>query len=158
MLLAEVALLWGNVSKGSRKPIGDSPGTDPCSRCISPLECFDPVNHRRASRSAIPTADHHPLRVVVLDTQVYSNTGGQACTSGYTGQVSDMAEYGRAQHGKVEVRKELFQRRFRSGQDEVEERGRFSKLRREVAKLETILRERELGVRGQKPVSGGQEK
>lgn len=48
-----------------------------------------------------------PIRVIVLDTQVYSNTGGQACTSGYTGQVSDMAAYGRAQHGKSEARKEL---------------------------------------------------
>ncbi|MCB0074109.1 MAG: ferredoxin, partial [Caldilineaceae bacterium] len=48
-----------------------------------------------------------PLRVVVLDTQVYSNTGGQACTSGYTGQVSDMAMFGRGQHGKTETRKEL---------------------------------------------------
>lgn len=56
-----------------------------------------------------------------------------------------------------DLRKELFQRQFRSGQDEVEERGRFRKLRHEVAKLSTILRERELGVRGQKPV-GGQEK
>jgi pyruvate-ferredoxin/flavodoxin oxidoreductase len=48
-----------------------------------------------------------PIRVIVLDTQVYSNTGGQACTSGYTGQVSDMAWYGSKQHGKAEVRKEL---------------------------------------------------
>ena len=32
-----------------------------------------------------------------------------------------------------DVRKELFQRQFRSGQDEVEERGKFGKLRREVA-------------------------
>ena len=48
-----------------------------------------------------------PLRVIVLDTQVYSNTGGQACTSGFTGQVSDMAAYGKAQHGKEEARKEL---------------------------------------------------
>ncbi len=48
-----------------------------------------------------------PLRVVVLDTQVYSNTGGQACTSGFTGQISDMATYGRALHGKAEARKEL---------------------------------------------------
>jgi pyruvate-ferredoxin/flavodoxin oxidoreductase len=48
-----------------------------------------------------------PLRVVVLDTQVYSNTGGQACTSGFTGQVSDMAAYGKAQKGKEEPRKEL---------------------------------------------------
>jgi large subunit ribosomal protein L29 len=53
-----------------------------------------------------------------------------------------------------DLRKELFQRQFRSGQDEVEERGKFKKLRREVATLQTILRERELGVRGQKPVSG----
>ncbi|MGE5732562.1 MAG: thiamine pyrophosphate-dependent enzyme, partial [Gemmatimonas sp.] len=52
-------------------------------------------------------ASGKPIRVVVLDTQVYSNTGGQACTSGFTGQVSDMAAYGRAQHGKTEARKEL---------------------------------------------------
>lgn len=56
-----------------------------------------------------------------------------------------------------ELRKELFTRRFRSGQDEVEERGRFKKLRREAARIETVLKERDLGIRGQKPVSGGQE-
>jgi pyruvate-ferredoxin/flavodoxin oxidoreductase len=38
---------------------------------------------------------------------VYSNTGGQACTSGYTGQVADMSAFGKAQHGKSEVRKEM---------------------------------------------------
>jgi pyruvate-ferredoxin/flavodoxin oxidoreductase len=43
----------------------------------------------------------------VLDTQVYSNTGGQACTSGFHGQISDMAYFGPAQHGKTEHRKEL---------------------------------------------------
>lgn len=52
-------------------------------------------------------ASNKPIRVVVVDTQVYSNTGGQACTSGFTGQVSDMAEYGMEHHGKEEVRKEL---------------------------------------------------
>ena len=52
-------------------------------------------------------ASGKPLRVIVLDTQVYSNTGGQACTSGFTGQVSDMATYGAVNHGKTEVRKEL---------------------------------------------------
>jgi len=52
-------------------------------------------------------ASNKPIRVVVVDTQVYSNTGGQACTSGFTGQVSDMAEYGADQRGKEEVRKEL---------------------------------------------------
>jgi pyruvate-ferredoxin/flavodoxin oxidoreductase len=52
-------------------------------------------------------ASGKPVRALVLDTQVYSNTGGQACTSGYTGQVSDMAAFGAAHHGKEEVRKEL---------------------------------------------------
>jgi pyruvate-ferredoxin/flavodoxin oxidoreductase len=52
-------------------------------------------------------ASGKPIRVVVLDTQVYSNTGGQACTSGFKGQVSDMAEYGAARHGKEEHRKEM---------------------------------------------------
>ena len=48
-----------------------------------------------------------PLKVLILDTQVYSNTGGQACTSGFFGQVSDMAQYGRATKGKEEIRKEM---------------------------------------------------
>jgi len=52
-------------------------------------------------------ASGKPIRVIVLDTQVYSNTGGQACTSGFTGQVADMSAYGEAQHGKTEARKEL---------------------------------------------------
>lgn len=52
-------------------------------------------------------ASGKPIRVLVLDTQVYSNTGGQACTSGFTGQVADMSAYGAIQHGKDEVRKEL---------------------------------------------------
>lgn len=52
-------------------------------------------------------ASGKPIRIVVLDTQVYSNTGGQACTSGFIGQVSDMAAFGKAQHGKEETRKEM---------------------------------------------------
>ncbi len=48
-----------------------------------------------------------PLKIVVLDTQVYSNTGGQACTSGFTGQVSDMAPFGKVNAGKQEIRKEI---------------------------------------------------
>jgi pyruvate-ferredoxin/flavodoxin oxidoreductase len=52
-------------------------------------------------------ASGKPIRVMVLDTQVYSNTGGQACTSGFTGQVADMSAWGKAAHGKTEVRKEL---------------------------------------------------
>ena len=52
-------------------------------------------------------ASGKPITVMVLDTQVYSNTGGQACTSGFTGQVADMSAWGAAQHGKTAVRKEL---------------------------------------------------
>ncbi len=52
-------------------------------------------------------ASDKPVRVVVLDTQVYSNTGGQASTATYTGQVADMAAFGKAHHGKEEMRKEL---------------------------------------------------
>ncbi|MBS1826122.1 MAG: 2-oxoacid:acceptor oxidoreductase family protein [Acidobacteria bacterium] len=48
-----------------------------------------------------------PIKAVILDTQVYSNTGGQACTSGFTGQISDMAQYGKAFQGKEEIRKEI---------------------------------------------------
>ncbi len=48
-----------------------------------------------------------PIKVVVLDTQVYSNTGGQACTSGFFGQISDMAQFGKAIKGKQEIRKEI---------------------------------------------------
>ncbi len=48
-----------------------------------------------------------PIKVLVVDTQVYSNTGGQACTSGFTGQISDMAPFGAAQRGKQETRKEI---------------------------------------------------
>ena len=48
-----------------------------------------------------------PIKVLVLDTQVYSNTGGQACTSGFISQVSDMAPYGKTTKGKSEIRKEM---------------------------------------------------
>ncbi|MBK8977402.1 MAG: 2-oxoacid:acceptor oxidoreductase family protein [Planctomycetes bacterium] len=52
-------------------------------------------------------ASGKPIKVFVLDTQVYSNTGGQACTSGFVGQISDMAQYGKAIKGKEEIRKEI---------------------------------------------------
>jgi pyruvate-ferredoxin/flavodoxin oxidoreductase len=52
-------------------------------------------------------ASGKPIKVLVVDTQVYSNTGGQACTSGFTGQISDMAPFGRTVQGKQEPRKEI---------------------------------------------------
>jgi pyruvate-ferredoxin/flavodoxin oxidoreductase len=48
-----------------------------------------------------------PVKILVVDTQVYSNTGGQACTSGFIGQVADMSPYGKRDHGKKEIRKEI---------------------------------------------------
>ena len=49
-----------------------------------------------------------PVKVMVLDTQVYSNTGGQACTSTFVGQVADMSPYGKSAKGKTEkTRKEM---------------------------------------------------
>ena len=47
------------------------------------------------------------VKVLVLDTQVYSNTGGQASTSSFTSQDSKMSSFGAARTGKSEHRKEL---------------------------------------------------
>jgi pyruvate/2-oxoacid:ferredoxin oxidoreductase beta subunit/NAD-dependent dihydropyrimidine dehydrogenase PreA subunit len=49
------------------------------------------------------------LKVFVLDTQVYSNTGGQASTSSYTGQNTKMSIHGKVLGGKQERRKEIAQ-------------------------------------------------
>ena len=48
-----------------------------------------------------------PIKVVVLNTGVYSNTGGQASTASSLGQDSDLTRFGPAQSGKQEDRKEL---------------------------------------------------
>jgi pyruvate/2-oxoacid:ferredoxin oxidoreductase beta subunit/NAD-dependent dihydropyrimidine dehydrogenase PreA subunit len=50
-----------------------------------------------------------PLKVFVLDTQVYSNTGGQASTSTYMGQNTKMTVHGKTVPGKQERRKEIAQ-------------------------------------------------
>ncbi|EJW09392.1 Putative oxidoreductase, Fe-S subunit [Rhodovulum sp. PH10] len=52
-------------------------------------------------------ATRTPIKVVVLNTGVYSNTGGQASTASLTGQDSDLSRFGTAHHGKQEDRKEL---------------------------------------------------
>ncbi len=48
-----------------------------------------------------------PIKVVVLNTGAYSNTGGQASTASLTAQDSDLSRYGGAHHGKQDERKEL---------------------------------------------------
>jgi pyruvate/2-oxoacid:ferredoxin oxidoreductase beta subunit/NAD-dependent dihydropyrimidine dehydrogenase PreA subunit len=50
-----------------------------------------------------------PIKVFVLDTQVYSNTGGQASTSTFTGQNTKMSQHGKISGGKQERRKEIAQ-------------------------------------------------
>lgn len=47
------------------------------------------------------------IKVLVLDTQVYSNTGGQSSTATFTGQSAKMAAFGKTSPGKREHRKEL---------------------------------------------------
>jgi pyruvate ferredoxin oxidoreductase beta subunit len=47
------------------------------------------------------------VNVLVLDTQVYSNTGGQTSTASFMGQNSKMTVHGKAIPGKVDRRKEL---------------------------------------------------
>jgi large subunit ribosomal protein L29 len=44
------------------------------------------------------------------------------------------------------VRKELFELRFRAASEEVAKSGRFSDLRRTIARLLTIMRERDLKI------------
>ena len=48
-----------------------------------------------------------PIKMLVLNTGVYSNTGGQTSTSSFTGQDSDLSRIGVAHSGKHESRKEL---------------------------------------------------
>ncbi len=52
-------------------------------------------------------ASDTPLKMLVLDSGAYSNTGGQASTSSFTGQDSDLSRFGGSHSGKHEARKEL---------------------------------------------------
>ena len=47
------------------------------------------------------------IKVIVLDTQVYSNTGGQTSTGSFKGQDAKMSFHGKVIHGKKENRKEI---------------------------------------------------
>jgi pyruvate-ferredoxin/flavodoxin oxidoreductase len=48
-----------------------------------------------------------PVKIVVLNTGAYSNTGGQTSTASFTAQDSDLTRFGVAHSGKQEDRKEL---------------------------------------------------
>ncbi len=62
------------------------------------------IGFQSLSRMMASGAD---IKVLVLDTQVYSNTGGQASTGSYMGQNAKMSTHGTVIHGKKENRKEL---------------------------------------------------
>ena len=62
-----------------------------------------------SSRSRACSPSGMNIKVFVLDTQVYSNTGGQASTSSYTGQNTKMSVHGKTIAGKQERRKEIAQ-------------------------------------------------
>jgi pyruvate ferredoxin oxidoreductase beta subunit len=62
------------------------------------------IGFQALSRVVASGAD---IKILVLDTQVYSNTGGQASTASFGGQVTKLSAYGKALHGRAEARKEL---------------------------------------------------
>ena len=62
------------------------------------------IGFQALSRMVASGAD---IKVLVLDTQVYSNTGGQASTATFGGQVTKLSAFGKAIHGRPERRKEL---------------------------------------------------
>ena len=62
------------------------------------------IGFQALSRLVASGAD---VKVLVLDTQVYSNTGGQASTASFGGQVTKLSAYGHELHGRPEARKEL---------------------------------------------------
>jgi len=62
------------------------------------------IGFQALSRMVASGAD---IKVLVLDTQVYSNTGGQASTASFGGQVTKLSAYGTSLHGRTERRKEL---------------------------------------------------
>jgi len=64
------------------------------------------IGFQSLSRMMASGAD---IKVLVLDTQVYSNTGGQASTSSFTGQNTKMSVHGKTVAGKQERRKEIAQ-------------------------------------------------
>lgn len=62
------------------------------------------IGFQSLSRMVAAGAD---IKVLVLDTQVYSNTGGQASTASFGGQVTKLSAFGKRLQGRPEQRKEL---------------------------------------------------
>ncbi len=62
------------------------------------------IGFQALSRMVASGAD---VKVLVLDTQAYSNTGGQSSTASFGGQITKLSAYGKELHGRPEERKEL---------------------------------------------------
>ena len=48
-------------------------------------------------------------------------------------------------------KREVFNLRFQKANEKAENPGRIRSLRRDIARIKTVLREREMGIRGQSP-------
>jgi pyruvate/2-oxoacid:ferredoxin oxidoreductase beta subunit len=62
------------------------------------------ISFQALSRMVASGAD---INLLVLDGQVYSNTGGQASPATFGGQVTKLSSFGAVLHGRPERRKEL---------------------------------------------------
>jgi len=62
------------------------------------------IGFQALSRMVASGAD---IKVIVLDTQAYSNTGGQSSTASFGGQITKLSAFGKEQHGYTQRRKEL---------------------------------------------------
>ena len=99
------------VRERARRRVGDphSAGTRPvirsgvCGSWAGMARCTTSAS--RPCRGWSPSGAD--IKVLVLDTQVYSNTGGQASTASFGGQVTKLSAFGAALHGRPEPRKEL---------------------------------------------------
>lgn len=88
-----VRLRWDQAGQGGRK-----------LWVIGGDGAFYDIGFQALSRLVVSGMD---VKVLVLDTQVYSNTGGQSSTSSFGGQVTRLSAFGSAVHGKADRRKEL---------------------------------------------------
>ena len=62
------------------------------------------IGFQSLSRMVASGAD---IKALVLDTQAYSNTGGQSSTASFGGQITKLSAFGKSVHGRPERRKEL---------------------------------------------------
>ena len=92
------------VAMGVRLRYDQTEKTDTCVWAVGGDGAMNDIGLQPVSRVL---ASGMNINVLVLDTQAYSNTGGQASTATYLGQNAKMSAHGRAIPGKTERRKEI---------------------------------------------------